>query len=71
MILIIIRLIRLNPCSNGRYSLTLTVIVSSAIEPSGLNPCSNGRYSLTVVVMKVYKVTNSLNPCSNGRYSLT
>ena len=35
----------LNPCFNGRYSLS-TLIADSALQ-SCLNPCFNGRYSLS------------------------
>ena len=37
---------RLNPCSNGIWSLTLYVR-SHVVIVRGLNPCSNGIWSLT------------------------
>ena len=37
---------RLNPCFNGRYSLSLEYY-NQVIEDGRLNPCFNGRYSLS------------------------
>ena len=61
--------IRLNPCFNGRYSL------SSVDKPirgfvARLNPCFNGRYSLRHFRVSVQNKHDGLNPCFNGRYSL-
>ena len=39
----------LNPCSNGRYSLSLAT--TSLLITICLNPCSNGRYSLSPSIM--------------------
>ena len=41
------QLLRLNPCSNGIWSLTVACRTLKQSQ-SGLNPCSNGIWSLTV-----------------------
>ena len=38
--------ISLNPCFNGRYSLSMGANNTAALK-AGLNPCFNGRYSLS------------------------
>ncbi len=38
----------LNPCFNGRWSLTCFFLVASDGAEIGLNPCFNGRWSLTL-----------------------
>ena len=38
----------LNPCFNGRYSLSMEKIILKRVGRS-LNPCFNGRYSLSTV----------------------
>ena len=38
----------LNPCFNGRYSLSGAKAVKNLKVKGGLNPCFNGRYSLRV-----------------------
>ena len=62
--------VRLNPCSNGIWSLTPSgrdrVTVASC-----LNPCSNGIWSLTVMRQTPVMRPACLNPCSNGIWSLT
>ena len=62
--------IRLNPCSNGIWS--LTVVVNHNSDGTWcLNPCSNGIWSLTVVRTVGGRRRRGLNPCSNGIWSLT
>ena len=39
-----IPMIGLNPCFNGRYSQSFTIIAQLR-DDEGLNPCFNGRYS--------------------------
>ena len=62
---------RLNPCSNGIWSLTIEKDeVNSCL--SGLNPCSNGIWSLTAShASRLTPHASRLNPCSNGIWSLT
>ena len=61
----------LNPCFNGRYSLSKKKFGSKRPQPS-LNPCFNGRYSLSSVeIPEALADFNGLNPCFNGRYSLS
>ena len=61
----------LNPCFNGRWSLTL-LLKSYRWRTHRLNPCFNGRWSLTICKRSARrKRSNSLNPCFNGRWSLT
>ena len=63
--------LRLNPCSNGRWSLSLTWAVSSRLTSRSLNPCSNGRWSLSSDQAAAdTSIHRGLNPCSNGRWSL-
>ena len=68
--------IRLNPCSNGIWSLTSLSLLISMLTP-GLNPCSNGIccsngiWSLTDNQTCNQLLLTGLNPCSNGIWSLT
>ena len=61
---------RLNPCSNGIWSLTLRALMTTRALRS-LNPCSNGIWSLTVTGGWLRVRVDCLNPCSNGIWSLT
>ena len=61
---------RLNPCSNGIWSLTL-VEIRGVLGAGCLNPCSNGIWSLTGGSCPRVVQSGSLNPCSNGIWSLT
>ena len=61
--------LRLNPCSNGRYSRRAKNNGLYHSAENRLNPCSNGRYSRRYKQARVFKVKDGLNPCSNGRYS--
>ena len=62
---------RLNPCFNGRWSLTNPTDQKPQKE-TGLNPCFNGRWSLTSQMYNRYEnKMGCLNPCFNGRWSLT
>ena len=62
----------LNPCCNGRWSLTRAATARHKPLRTRLNPCCNGRWSLTA-----HRGMDSgcaglcLNPCCNGRWSLT
>ena len=60
----------LNPCCNGRWSLTNKELI---VFPRGLglNPCCNGRWSLTWQESTSLMQEMGLNPCCNGRWSLT
>ena len=58
----------LNPCCNGRWSLTRSSGRGCHFF-LGLNPCCNGRWSLTKLGLNYRDL--SLNPCCNGRWSLT
>ena len=60
----------LNPCFNGRYSLSMPD-GSMRYFSGSLNPCFNGRYSLREPQWRKVKVFGCLNPCFNGRYSLS
>ena len=62
-------IICLNPCFNGRYSLSFECYQVN-FESGGLNPCFNGRYSLRKSFVDFNSRYLSLNPCFNGRYSL-
>ena len=46
---------RLNPCSNGICSLTMTAEDGSISPADGLNPCSNGICSLTIMKVQFFK----------------
>ena len=59
----------LNPCFNGRYSLSAALIYDVK-SPLCLNPCFNGRYSLRLADFNELNNVTRLNPCFNGRYSL-
>ena len=60
----------LNPCFNGRYSLSCLRVLDAKIAEC-LNPCFNGRYSLSIKGNTNPLSKPSLNPCFNGRYSLS
>ena len=63
---------RLNPCSNGIWSLTPRSLLRALTIVLSLNPCSNGIWSLTTHRTAVScSLTLGLNPCSNGIWSLT
>ena len=59
----------LNPCCNGRYSMSNLAVLYTDNEFS-LNPCCNGRYSMSLE-NGVFRVIDGLNPCCNGRYSMS
>ena len=62
-------IVSLNPCCNGRCSLS---IVGNGRNGNliSLNPCCNGRCSLRTQMVKFIPFLLSLNPCCNGRCSL-
>ncbi len=60
----------LNPCCNGRCSLTVFPRPLRCYH-WGLNPCCNGRCSLTRCSWFYCIFWYCLNPCCNGRCSLT
>ena len=61
----------LNPCCNGRYSLSQRKLDAAIEKCEGLNPCCNGRYSLSEKIKEIRENLKRLNPCCNGRYSLS
>ena len=61
----------LNPCSNGIWSLTVTLSAMKPVVQMCLNPCSNGIWSLTPRRCNMRITFDCLNPCSNGIWSLT
>ena len=63
-------LVGLNPCFNGRYSLSEESSRTRMVSRC-LNPCFNGRYSLRRAAVWRCCGFASLNPCFNGRYSLS
>ena len=63
------RVLCLNPCSNGIWSLTADY-PECETKLQCLNPCSNGIWSLTQGDFRQDRV-HRLNPCSNGIWSLT
>ena len=48
----------LNPCCNGRWSLTSRVMNNVEIFKESLNPCCNGRWSLTTQTRTMTMSTN-------------
>ena len=61
----------LNPCCNGRYSMSRDSVRREGEQGWGLNPCCNGRYSMSSDAKFIVEHLNvSLNPCCNGRYSM-
>ena len=61
---------RLNPYSNGRYSMREQETDENG-NPKCLNPYYNGRYSMSGPKNKgMIHETTCLNPYSNGRYSM-
>ncbi len=59
----------LNPCCNGRWSQTDTIM--NKYKRTGLNPCCNGRWSQTSYIFIYTTLLYGLNPCCNGRWSQT
>ena len=64
------KLLCLNPCSNGIWSLTHG-LCAGGVSQRRPNPCSNGIWSLTGEVSSEDLELERLNPCSNGIWSLT
>ena len=63
------RLLSLNPCCNGIYSMRKR-IYPVLYNRRSLNPCCNGIYSMSRM-HKEKRAFKSLNPCCNGIYSMS